>query len=145
VTSIARAPLLHANAVGDHVFFSFGASTAGPVAVWTAASLNQFTTLADSISTRELHISADGTIFSVVANGGAKVRATDLSLVSVPFSPELMQIPCHVFVPGVAVHPSSALIYQPFLTGQPSSAGVKGGVGVLDAPERRAPPASLLP
>jgi hypothetical protein len=36
-------------------------------------------------------------------------------------------------VPGIALHPSGALIYQPFLTGAPGSAGVKGGIDILDA------------
>jgi len=36
-------------------------------------------------------------------------------------------------VPGIALHPSGALIYQPFLTGAPGSLGVKGGVDILDA------------
>jgi hypothetical protein len=31
------------------------------------------------------------------------------------------------------LHPSGALIYQPFLTGLPASAGVRGGVDILDA------------
>jgi hypothetical protein len=36
-------------------------------------------------------------------------------------------------VPGIALHPSDALIYQPFLTSAPGSAGVKGGIDILDA------------
>jgi hypothetical protein len=38
-----------------------------------------------------------------------------------------------VLVPGVTLHPSGALIYQPFLTGSPASAGVKGGIDIFDA------------
>jgi IPT/TIG domain-containing protein len=37
-----------------------------------------------------------------------------------------------VLVPGLALHPSGALIYQPFLTGASGSPGVKGGVDILD-------------
>jgi hypothetical protein len=36
-------------------------------------------------------------------------------------------------VPGLTLHPSGALVYQPFLTGAPGSAGVKGGVDIVDA------------
>ncbi|MGB2901238.1 MAG: IPT/TIG domain-containing protein [Candidatus Acidiferrum sp.] len=36
-------------------------------------------------------------------------------------------------MPGLTLHPSGALLYQPFLTGAPGSAGVKGGVDILDA------------
>jgi len=35
-------------------------------------------------------------------------------------------------VPGIVLHPSGSLIYQPFLTGAPGSAGVKGGIDILD-------------
>jgi hypothetical protein len=133
VSSLAGAPLLHANAAGDRVFLAFGSTTAGPVALWTAASPNQFTTLPDNAIARELRSSADGAMFSTVSNGVTQVRAADLSVVSVPVSPELMQIPSRVYVPGVAMHPSGALVYQPFLTGPSGSAGVKGGIDILDA------------
>jgi hypothetical protein len=38
-----------------------------------------------------------------------------------------------VLVPGAGLHPSGALLYQPFLTGAPASPGVKGGIDILDA------------
>jgi hypothetical protein len=75
----------------------------------------------------------DGTIFALEASGVAEIRASDLSLGAVPASAELTQIPGQVFVLGPTLHPSGALLYQPFLTGAPSSAGVKGGVDILDA------------
>jgi hypothetical protein len=52
---------------------------------------------------------------------------------AVPTPAELQQIPGRTLVPGIALHPSGALIYQPFLTGAPGSAGVKGGIDILDA------------
>jgi hypothetical protein len=67
------------------------------------------------------------------ANGTTEIHAADLSLAAVPTSAELAQIPGRTFVPGLTLHPSDALIYQPFLTGAPGSAGVKGGVDILDA------------
>ena len=54
-------------------------------------------------------------------------------LAAVTASRELEQIPGRVQVPGVALHPSGALIYQPFLTGPAGNAGVKGGVDIFDA------------
>src|SRR5260370_1068676 len=72
-------------------------------------------------------------MFTFHSNGATEIRAADLSLTSVPTSAELAQIPGRVLVPGVTLHPSGALIYQPFLTGAPASAGVKGGIDVLDA------------
>jgi hypothetical protein len=54
-----------------------------------------------------------------------------------PALAELEQIPGRVLVPGVTLHSSGALVYQPFLTGPPPAsfpaAGVLGGVDILDA------------
>jgi hypothetical protein len=52
---------------------------------------------------------------------------------SVPAFSELAQIPGRVSVPGMVLHPSGALLYQPFLTGVSGSPGVRGGVDILDA------------
>jgi hypothetical protein len=72
-------------------------------------------------------------MFAVQAQGAIEIRAADLSLTSVPVAAELAQIPGRALVPGVALHPAGALIYQPFLTGAPGSAGINGGVDILDA------------
>jgi hypothetical protein len=133
VTSLTGAPLVQSNATGDSVFVAFGASSAGPLAVWSAAAPNQFTTSAANTSTIDIGTAADGTVFSIQANGTAQFRAADLSLSAVPASPELTQIPGRVAVPGLTLHPSGALVYQPFLTGAPASAAVKGGIDILDA------------
>jgi hypothetical protein len=77
-------------------------------------------------------VAADGSAFAVLANGTTEVHVADLSISSVPAAPELTQIPGRVSVPGLVLHPSGALIYQPFLTGQPASIGVRGGVDILD-------------
>ena len=44
-----------------------------------------------------------------------------------------LQIPGRNSVPGVTLHPSGALLYQPFLTGPAGNAGVNGGIDILDA------------
>jgi len=72
-------------------------------------------------------------MFALIANGTAEIRAADLSLASVPANPELLQIPGRNQVPGLALHPSGALLYQPFLTGPAGNAGVNGGIDILDA------------
>jgi hypothetical protein len=72
-------------------------------------------------------------MIALQSNGTTEIRAAGLSLASVPTSAELTQIPGRVSVPGVTLHPSGALVYQPFLTGAPGSAGVKGGIDILDA------------
>ena len=89
--------------------------------------------LGANASTTDLGAASDGTMFAVRTQGATDIRAADLSLTSVPTFGELAQIPGRQLVPGVTLHPSGALIYQPFLTGTPASAGVKGGVDILDA------------
>ncbi len=133
VTSLTGAPLVQGTATGDRVFVAFGAAPGGPIAVWNASAPNQFITSAANASTTDLGASSGGSIFAFQSNGTTEIRAADLSLISVPTAAELDQIPGRLLVPGVALHPSGALIYQPFLTGASGSAGVKGGIDILDA------------
>jgi len=132
LTGLTGAPLVQGSASGDHVFVAFGASSGGPVAVWNATAPNQFVTSPANDSTTDLGVASDGTMFAVRAPGVTEIRGADLSLASVPTSAELAQIPGRQSVPGVTLHPSGALIYQPFLTGAPASTGVKGGIDILD-------------
>jgi hypothetical protein len=133
VTSITGAPLVQGAAAGDRVFVAFGTASAAPVAVWNASAPNQFIISLANASTTDLGASPDGSMVAFHSNAATEARAADLSLTSVPTSAELEQIPGRVLVPGVALHPSGALLYQPFLTGAPASAGVKGGIDILDA------------
>jgi hypothetical protein len=133
VSSLTGAPLVQSNAAGDHVFLAFGSAPGGPLAVWNASSPDQFVTSAANASTSDLGTSLDGNMFALQADGTTEIHASDLSLAALPTSAELAQIPGRTFVPGLTLHPSGALIYQPFLTGAPGSAGVKGGVDILDA------------
>jgi hypothetical protein len=133
VSSLTGAPLIQGNTAGDRVFLSFGAAPEGPLAVWKASAPDQFVTSAANASTTDLGVAADGTVFALQANGTTEIHAADLSLAAVPTSVELAQVPGRTFVPGLALHPSGSLMYQPFLTGTPGSAGVKGGVDILDA------------
>jgi IPT/TIG domain len=133
VSTLTGAPLVQSNAAGDRVFVAFGAAPGGPLAVWNAVAPNQFVTSVANASTADLGVASDGTMFALLSNGATEIRSADLSLASVPTSAELTQIPGRVSVPGVTLHPSGALIYQPFLTAAPGSAGVKGGIDILDA------------
>jgi len=133
VASITGAPLVQGSAAGDRVFVAFGTSSSGPVAVWNASAPNQFFTSPANVSTTDLGASSDGSMFVFYSNAATEMHAADLSLTSVPASPELEQILGRVLVPGTALHPSGALLYQPFLTGAPGSASVKGGIDILDA------------
>ena len=133
VTSLTGAPLLQSSAAGDQVFLAFASAPGGPLASWSASSPNNFVTSSANSSAVDLTANADGSAFGLAVNGATEVHASDFSISSVPVSSELTQIPGRVFVPGLILHPSGALLYQPFLTGAPGSPGVKGGVDILDA------------
>lgn len=133
VTSISGAPLVQANGDGSQVFVAFAAAPGGPLALWNASTPNQFSTLAANDSAWDLSAAADGTMFALITNGTTEIRTADLSLATVPSNPELLQIPGRNSVPGLALHPSGALLYQPFLTGPAGNAGVNGGIDILDA------------
>lgn len=133
VTSLTGAPLLQSNAAGDQVFLAFASAPGGPLASWNASSPNHFVTSAANSSAIDLTTSTDGTTFALGANGTAEVHAPNFTISSIPALPELTQIPGRVSVPGMVLHPTGALLYQPFLTGAPGSLGVQGGVDIFDA------------
>ena len=133
VTSLTGAPLVQSNGNGNQVFVAFANAPGGPLALWNSSSPNQFSTFTANDSATDLGAASDGTLFALQANGTVEIRGSDLSLAAIPANPELTQIPGRNQVPGVTVHPSGALIYQPFLTGPAGNAGVQGGVDILDA------------
>ena len=132
VTSLTGAPLLQSSAAGDQVFLALASAPGGPLASWNANSPNDFVTSAANSSATDLTTSADGSTFALVANGATEIHDANFTVSSVPAFPELTQIPGRVSVPGMVLHPSGALLYQPFLTGAPGSPGVQGGVDILD-------------
>ncbi len=133
VTSITGAPLVQSNGDGSEVFVAFAAAPGGPLALWNASAPDQFSTFTANDSAWDLSASPDGTMFALISNGTTEIRGANLSLASVPANPELLQIPGSNSVPGLALHPSGALLYQPFLTGPAGNAGVNGGIDILDA------------
>ncbi len=133
ITSLTGAPLVQSSGTGDQVFVAFAAAPGGPLASWNASSPNQFLTFTANDAAVDIGAAADGTMFALQANGTTEIRGADLSLAAVPANPELLKIPGRVQVPGVTLHPSGSLLYLPFLTGPAGSAGVKGGVDILDA------------
>jgi hypothetical protein len=137
VTSLAGAPLVQASPTGDHVFLAYNSTPGGPLGMWSAAAPNQFTTSLAKESAIDLAAASDGTLFASRANAATEIRAADLTLTATPASPELEQIPSRVLVPGLAMHPTGALLYQPFLTGPapaaPPAIGIQGGVDIIDA------------
>jgi hypothetical protein len=137
VTSVTGAPLIQANGSGDRVFLAFGNAPAGPVGLWDAAAPNQFTTFQAQEQSTDVGAAADGTMFGMRANGTTEIRGAALTLAGTPAMAELEQIPGRVAVPGITLHPSGALVYQPFLTGPapaaPPATGIQGGVDIVDA------------
>ena len=137
VTSITGAPLMQADHTGDAVYLAFGSSPGGPVASWSAMAPNSFTVSTAKEFSSDLTASADGTMFAVRSSGPMEIRGADLTLVAMPASSELETIANRVAVPGAALHPSGALLYEPFLDGAPPAAppatGIHGGVDIRDA------------
>ncbi len=137
VTSLVGAPLVQAAADGNTVFLADDAATGGPVGTWSAAAPNQFIVSVAEESAVDLAAASDGTAFASRTSTVTEIRGADLRLSATPASPELEQIPTRVLVPGLALHPAGALLYQPFLTGPapaaPLATGIQGGVDILDA------------
>ena len=133
ISTLSGAPLVQSNANGDQVFVAYGTAPGGTLASWSASSPNQFATLTANDSASDLSAASDGTMFGVQTNGTTEIRAADLSLVSVLAAPELLQILGRNQVPGLVLHPSGSLFYQPFLTGAAGTPGVKGGIDILDS------------
>ena len=137
VTSITGAPLMQADHNGDAVYLAFGSAPGGPVASWSAAIPNSFTVSTAKSLSSDLTAASDGTMFAIRSNGATEIRGADLALVAMPTSAELEVIPNRVAVPGAALHPTGALVYEPFLDGAPPAAppatGIRGGVDIRDA------------
>jgi IPT/TIG domain len=137
VTSVTGAPLLQADQAGDSVYLAFSSSPGGPLASWSASAPNAFTlSTAKDLST-DLSSAASGAMFAVRSNGATEIRDANLVLTASPPSAELENIPGRVAVPGIALHPSGALVYDPWLDGPPPAAppatGIHGGVDIRDA------------
>jgi IPT/TIG domain len=133
ITSLTGAPFVQSGDNGNQVFVAYASAPGGPLAIWNFSAPNQFSTFTANDSVSDLGAAADGTMLALQANGTTEIRGADLSLAAIPANPELTWIPARVQVPGVTLHPSGALVYQPFLTGPAGIAGIHGGVDIFDA------------
>lgn len=137
VTSITGAPLLQSDSAGDSVYLAYRTSPGGPVASWSAASPNVFQISSANDTSSDLTVSADGTLFALHSKNATEIRGPDLTLIATPTAAEIETIPLRVAVPGVALHPSGALVYEPFLDGPapaaPPASGIHGGIDIRDA------------
>jgi hypothetical protein len=130
-------PLLQADAAGDVAYLAYDTSPGGPIALWNAATPGLFASSTSNDAATDLNTSSDGTSFLLRSANTTEIRGANLSLFSAPASAELETIPNRVAVPGLALHPSGALTYEPFLTGAPPAAppatGIQGGIDIRDA------------
>jgi IPT/TIG domain len=137
VSSITGAPLLQADHNGDVVYLAFGSAPGGPVASWSASAPNSFAISAAKDFSSDLTANSDGTMFAMRSGSTTEIRGSDLTFAAQSTSAELETIPNRVAAPGVALHPSGALLYEPFLDGAPPAAppatGIHGGVDIRDA------------
>ncbi len=149
VTTLTGDPLVQADAAGDTVFLAYDNVPAGPIGIWSATAPNQFTTSLAKESAIDIAAASDGTIFASRTSTSTEIRGADLTLTAITATPELEQIPTRVLVPGVTLHPTGALLYQPFLTGPapaaPPATGIQGGVDILDTHTGRLRLRILLP
>jgi hypothetical protein len=140
LTNLTASPLVQADAAGQRIFLTFATLPGGPIGIWSATQ-NNFTMSQTNEVTTDLSAAADGTFFATVNAGLIEIRSVDSNLASAlvgTFPPaDLQQVPGRVSVPGIVMHPSGALVYQPFFTGPAPvvspAVGVQGGVDVLDA------------
>lgn len=149
VTSLTGAPLLQADATGDTVYLTFSTAPGGPVASWSASAPNNFTVSSANDLAHDLAVSSDGTMFAMRARNQTELRGADLSLVAVPTSADLESISQRVAVPGLTMHPTGALLYEPFLDGPapsaPPATGIHGGIDIRDAHNGRLRLRVMLP
>ena len=132
VSSLTGGPLLQADASGDTVYLTFSSAPGGLVASWSALTPNDFTVSSANDLGHDLAVSSDGTMFAMRAGNQTEIRDADLSFVAAPNSAELESIMQRVAVPGLTLHPTGALVYEPFLDGPPPSTPPATGIGGID-------------
>jgi hypothetical protein len=90
----------------------------------------------------DLTAAADGTLFATVSRGSIEVHAVDSTLTSLSsLTALLQQLSVRIPIPGIAMDPIGALVYQPFLTAlappppQPvvPLSAPQSGIDILDA------------
>ena len=137
VTSLTGAPLLQVSAAGDTAYLAYDNSPGGPLASWTASTPDTFAVSPSTIVATDLATSADGSLFAVRANNTTGIYSTGLTLIASPANAELESVPNRVAVPGILLHPTGALLYEPFLDGPaplaPPPTGLHAGIDIRDA------------
>jgi hypothetical protein len=86
-----------------------------------------------NVAVHDIASTVDGKAFAVRTAASAEIRDSGMYVTAVPTATELNQVSGRVAVSGLAMHPTGALIYQPFLTGAAGAPNVRGGVDISDA------------
>jgi hypothetical protein len=155
VATMTGTPLLQADTAGDSVFLAFDSTSNSSEALWAATTPNDFTTFSANESVTDVAISAGGTMFATNVNGTGsagtlagpplgptiEIRDSALNLIGNRVTSELEQLPTGITVPGIAMHPSGALVYQPILNGPAPAESANptpnpnllGGIDIFDA------------
>lgn len=149
VSLLTSAPILDANSDGSSAYFSFAAATGQPVAGWSATVPAQFAVKQTSRPASDVASAGDGSLIALRIGKTVELRDNNLALRSVTRGSELEGITGRTDVPGIALHPSGALVYLPFLTGPPPASGpftgLQGGVDIVDANTGRLRTRVMLP
>lgn len=133
VSSLVGAPLIQGNSSGDHVVLAFAGSSSAKLAVWNASSPEQFVVSQASVNVQDIASTADGNSFAAQTASTSEIRDSGMHVTGMPVTAELNQVPGRVAVPGLSMHPTGALVYQPFLTGAVGAPNVQGGIDISDA------------
>ncbi|HSC44278.1 MAG TPA: IPT/TIG domain-containing protein [Candidatus Acidoferrum sp.] len=149
VSSLTSAPLLDGSGDGNSAFFAFAGAPGRPMAAWKAATPGQFATALTNVAASDFVAAADGTVIAARSGSTVEIRDQNLALQWVAGGSELEAIPQRTDAPGIALHPSGALLYLPFLTGAAPVtapfAGLQGGVDIVDAHTGRLRMRVMLP
>jgi hypothetical protein len=114
VSSLVGAPLLQGTSAGDHVVLAFGDNVTGKLATWDSSSPGQFKVSPANVAVQDIASTADGTAFAVQTATTTEIRDSSMYATAVPTAAELNQVPGRVAVPGLAMHPTGALIISHF-------------------------------
>jgi len=78
-----------------------------------------------NVAVQDIATTVIGTAFAVQTATTTEIRDSSMYVTALPTAAELNQVPGRGAVPGLAMHPTGELIYQPFLTGAAGAPNVR--------------------
>jgi hypothetical protein len=141
VGSMTATPLIQSDAAGDRVVLAFSANSVASVALWDASDPNNFANFSTDEPITDVATSADGTMFATTVNTSIEIRDASLNLIGWRTSAKLEQFVSGTIVPGIQMHPTGALTFQPYLDGPappeepngPPANPLHGGIDIFDS------------